>query len=229
MLSAMQILFNDESSSETRRIAVLQLIRRHFELALTITLFAGLLAFTLYLTRQPVMARPNGDALLAGNDRQPLKLPLVKPRILVKKSQRQLLLFSANKLVRTYRIGLGLNPTGDKVRQGDRRTPEGDFYVFTKNEKSAFYLSLGISYPNGPAAERGLRDHLIDRAQYDDIMRALRAKRGPPQKTALGGDIYIHGNGAGSDWTWGCVALADEDVRELFAAVEVGTPVTIEP
>jgi len=140
-----------------------------------------------------------------------------------------MLLFSADKLVRTYRIGLGLSPVGDKVRQGDHRTPEGDFYIFTKNDKSAFYLSLGISYPNTAAAERGLRDRLINKAQYDAIMRALKAKKAPPQNTLLGGDIYIHGRGAGSDWTWGCVALEDEDVRELFNAVTVGTPVRIEP
>jgi lipoprotein-anchoring transpeptidase ErfK/SrfK len=60
-------------------------------------------------------------------------------------------------------------------------------------------------------------------------MSALRAKKGPPQNTLLGGDIYIHGRGAGSDWTWGCVALEDGDVRELFNAVTVGTPVLIEP
>jgi murein L,D-transpeptidase YafK len=161
--------------------------------------------------------------------RQPLQLPLSQPKIVVRKSQRQLLLFSGGKLVRTYRIGLGLSPIGDKVRQGDRRTPEGDFYIFTKNDKSAFYLSLGISYPNAAAAERGLRDHLITKPQYDATMRALKAKRGPPQNTLLGGDIYIHGNGASSDWTWGCVALKNEDVRELFNAVTVGTPVVIQP
>jgi murein L,D-transpeptidase YafK len=140
-----------------------------------------------------------------------------------------LLLFSDDRLVRTYRIGLGLNPSGNKVRQGDRRTPEGDFYIFTKNDRSAFYLSLGISYPNGPAAERGLRDNLINKIQYDAILRALRAKRAPPQNTLLGGDIYIHGNGAGSDWTWGCMALENQDIQELFKAVSLGTPVTIEP
>jgi len=160
---------------------------------------------------------------------QPLQLPLRQPRIVVKKAQRQLLLFSADKLVRTYRIGLGSSPVGDKVRQGDRRTPEGDFYIFTKNDKSAFYLSLGVSYPNATHAERGLRDGLITKAQYDSILRALKAKRGPPQNTRLGGDIYIHGNGAGSDWTWGCAALENENIRELFSAVGVGTPVTIQP
>ena len=161
--------------------------------------------------------------------RQPLSLPLHQPRIVLKKRGRRLLLYSGNELVRTYRVGLGLNPFGDKVREGDRRTPEGDFYIFTKNSKSAFYLSLGLSYPNPAHAQRGLRDGLITKAQYDEIMRALQAKRRPPQNTALGGDIYIHGNGAQSDWTWGCVALENEDIRELFDVAKVGMTVTIEP
>src|SRR5436190_10874154 len=158
---------------------------------------------------------------------EPLKLQ--SPSIVVKKAERKLLLYSGNKLVRTYRVGLGLSPVGDKVRQGDRRTPEGDFYIFTKNDKSAFYLSLGISYPNAAHADRGLRDKLITKAQYDTIIQALNTGKGPTQNTKLGGDIYIHGNGAGSDWTWGCVALENDDIRELFNAVTVGTPVTIKP
>lgn len=156
-------------------------------------------------------------------------LKLTSPRILVKKAERRLLLYDGSKLLKTYRIGLGLSPEGDKVRQGDRRTPEGDFYIFTKNDRSAFYLSLGVSYPNAPHARRGLRDGLISKSQYDAIMRALNLKKTPPQNTALGGDIYIHGHGATSDWTWGCVALENEEIRELFNAVSVGTPVTIQP
>ncbi|MDX6306419.1 MAG: hypothetical protein QOI77_3388 [Blastocatellia bacterium] len=182
------------------------------------------------LSPQPVRAEPRGGPSAAQpEERSARKLPLVNPRIVIKKSQRQLLLFSGDKLLRTYRIGLGSSPVGDKVLQGDRRTPEGDFYIFTKNDKSAYYLSLGVSYPNAAHAERGLRDGLITKGQYDAIMLALKAKKPPPQNTALGGDIYIHGNGAQSDWTWGCAALENDDIRELFAAVTVGTPVTIEP
>jgi murein L,D-transpeptidase YafK len=161
--------------------------------------------------------------------RSALTSPLPKPSIVVKKARRELLLYSNDKLVRTYHVGLGLSPLGDKVRAGDRRTPEGDFYIFTKNNKSAFYLSLGVSYPNAPHAERGLRDSLISRSQYQSIISAAKSKRTPLQNTRLGGDIYIHGNGAQSDWTWGCVALENEDIRELFDAVTVGTPVTIQP
>src|SRR5258708_29148126 len=107
------------------------------------------------LSPQPVRAQQKGGPAAAQPEEpSPLKLPLVKPRIVIKKGQRQLLLFSDDKLLRTYRIGLGSSPVGDKVREGDRRTPEGDFYIFTKNDKSAFYLSLGVSYPNAGDAER---------------------------------------------------------------------------
>src|SRR6185295_3439654 len=143
--------------------------------------------------------------------RTALKLPLKNPKIVVTKSKRRLELYSDGAVVRTYKVGLGLNPVPDKVRQGDRATPEGDFYVFTKNDKSAFYLSLGISYPNIEDAERGLRDKLISRAQHNAIVKAIKRKTTPPQNTALGGDIYIHGNGSSSDWTWGCVALENEE------------------
>ena len=148
---------------------------------------------------------------------------------MVTKSKRRLELYSDGAVVRTYKIGLGLNPVPDKIRRGDHATPEGEFYVFTKNDKSAFYLSLGISYPNIEDAERGLREKMISRTQHDAIVRAIKRKATPPQHTALGGDIYIHGNGSSNDWTWGCVALENEEVKELFAAVPVGTPVTIKP
>ena len=160
---------------------------------------------------------------------EPLKLPLNDPQIVVLKSQRKLELYSAGKLVRSYKVGLGLNPIPDKEREGDRATPEGDFYIFTKNPRSAFHLSLGVSYPNIEDAERGLKSGLITRAQRDTIVRAIKRKQGPPQYTALGGLIYIHGNGASSDWTWGCVALENEDIEELYQAIPVGTPVTIKP
>jgi murein L,D-transpeptidase YafK len=165
----------------------------------------------------------------ARSQRAALKLPLKNPQIVVMKSKRRLELYADGALIRIYKVGLGLNPVPDKTRQGDRATPEGDFYIFTRNDKSAFYLSLGISYPNVEDAERGLRDKLVSQAQHDAIVRAIKRKATPPQNTALGGDIYIHGNGASSDWTWGCVALENEDIRELFDAVPVGTPVTIKP
>ena len=173
----------------------------------------------------------NGTSASMDQDtsRKTFELPIERPRIVVHKAARKLELFSDQTLLRTYRVGLGFTPVADKKREGDGATPEGEFYVFVKNNRSAYYLSLGVSYPNAEDAERGLRDGLISKKQYDAILEAIRKKAGPPQYTKLGGLIYIHGNGAGSDWTWGCVALENEDIKELYDAVSVGTPVTILP
>ncbi|MFL6216199.1 MAG: murein L,D-transpeptidase family protein [Blastocatellia bacterium] len=159
----------------------------------------------------------------------PLRLPLADPHIVVKKGERRLMLFDGDKQVRVYRVGLGFAPTGDKARQGDGRTPEGSFYVCVKNAASKFYLSLGLSYPNKEHAARAWRDGLINRAQYSEIISALDRRQRPPWDTSLGGEIFIHGNGSASDWTWGCVALDDADIKELFEAVPKGATVVIEP
>ena len=158
-----------------------------------------------------------------------LALPVEEPRIVVYKRERKLEFYSDQTLLRTYRIGLGFSPVADKQREGDGATPEGDFYIFVKNNKSTYYLSLGVSYPNAEDAARGLRDGLVTKAQHDRIVEAIRTKVTPPQYTNLGGLIYIHGHGANSDWTWGCVALENADIKELYDAVSVGTPVTIKP
>jgi murein L,D-transpeptidase YafK len=152
-----------------------------------------------------------------------------KPHIVVYKKARKLELYSDKQLVRTYRVGLGFSPVADKQREGDGATPEGEFYVFVKNNKSAYYLSLGISYPNVEDADRGLRDGLINETEHAAILDAIRKKKAPPQYTKLGGLIYIHGNGSSKDWTWGCVALENNEMKELYDVVTVGTPVTMKP
>jgi murein L,D-transpeptidase YafK len=159
---------------------------------------------------------------------RPLKLPLADARIVVQKSARRLTLYAGGERVRVYAAALGFEPSGDKEKQGDGRTPEGTFYVCMKNERSRFYLSLGLSYPNSEDAERGLRDKLITQAQHDRILRAIEQKGKPPWDTPLGGEIFIHGGGTANDWTSGCVALANENIKELFDAVPLGTMVVIE-
>jgi len=152
-----------------------------------------------------------------------------KPRLVIKKSQRKLELFDGEKSIKTYKIALGFAPAGDKEKQSDGKTPEGDFYIFTKNDRSKFYLSLGISYPNIEDAERGLKAKLITKVERDKIIQAIKNKKIPPQNTKLGGEIYLHGGGTAEDWTLGCVALKNEEIRELFDALPIGTRVKIEP
>ena len=154
---------------------------------------------------------------------------LVKPRLVIRKKERSLEVYDGDRLVKTYTVALGFAPEGDKEREGDGKTPEGEFYVFTKNPKSQFHLSLGLSYPSKDAAKRGLTNGLISVAEHDAIVSAINAGKMPPQKTALGGEIYIHGGGSENDWTWGSTALKNEDIEELFRSIEVGTKVEIRP
>ena len=159
----------------------------------------------------------------------PIDSPVSDARIEIDKSDRELLLYSGDEMLRRFPVGLGFNPVDDKVREGDGATPEGEFIVVVKNPQSQFYLSLGINYPNREDAERGLADGLISAEEHRRIVAADSKGTRPPWNTALGGEIFIHGRGSSSDWTLGCVALDDSNMKELFAAVEPGTPVIIRP
>jgi murein L,D-transpeptidase YafK len=136
--------------------------------------------------------------------------------IVIEKRSRRLTLYHIGRPIRSYLVALGGNPVGDKRAAGDRRTPEGLFYIEARNPNSQYHLSLKISYPS--AAQR---------------------ERAAAQGVDPGGNIMIHGlpNGRGSvgayhrtaDWTNGCVALTDEEIEEIWSAVPIGTPVHIKP
>ena len=116
-------------------------------------------------------------------------------------------------VVRYTNIRFGDAPLGHKHFEGDERTPEGDYRISGRNPKSRYHLSLRISYPN--AADR-----------------AYAAARG----RSPGGDIFIHGQPNGRsgppiahDWTDGCIALSNAEIRQLWDVVPDGTPITIRP
>jgi lipoprotein-anchoring transpeptidase ErfK/SrfK len=133
--------------------------------------------------------------------------------IVIAKEAHLLTLFVRGEPVKTYRVDLGFNWIADKAHAGDGATPEGRYRVVSSNAASQFYKALLVDYPNAE-----------DRAEF-----ARARRRGElPSSAAIGGLIEIHGEGGrGRDWTWGCVALANTDMGELFARVTVGTPVTI--
>ncbi len=135
--------------------------------------------------------------------------------IRVVKSERRLDLLRDGEVIRSYRITLGAAPQGHKAQQGDERTPEGAYVIDWRNPNSIAHLSLHISYPNA-----------------DDI--ALAEAQGVPP----GGDIMIHGiaNGWGFlgflhrmwDWTNGCIAVTNAEMREIWSLVPNGTIIVIE-
>ncbi|MBV7296301.1 L,D-transpeptidase family protein [Enterovibrio paralichthyis] len=147
-----------------------------------------------------------GQALAFGHD-----IDLVK----VDKSARKMYLIAGTKVIKRYDIALGANPKGHKLREGDKRTPEGRYTLDFINESSGFYRSIRINYPNA-----------------FDIARAARLGIDP------GGQIMIHGqkNGEGphpsikrgKDWTDGCIAIDNQEMDEFLRLVKVGTPIDIE-
>ena len=129
-------------------------------------------------------------------------------RIEVHKSSRQMFLLNNATVLESYDVALGFAPQGHKTTQGDGRTPEGRYFIDRRNPNSAFYLSIGISYPNEA-----------------DVAQA-RARGVSP-----GGDIFIHGTPNPwrnrGDWTAGCIAVSNREMRHIYAAVREGTVIDI--
>jgi murein L,D-transpeptidase YafK len=131
-------------------------------------------------------------------------------------------------------IALGVRGAGMKLRRGDEITPLGSFKVGWISNESRFHRFIGLNYPNLEYASLAYHDGRIDKTTYQAIRAALREGKRPPQKTALGGYIGIHGTGAGDpyiheniNWTNGCIALTNKQIKRLLAWVKVGTRVEI--
>jgi murein L,D-transpeptidase YafK len=136
--------------------------------------------------------------------------------ILIVKHERKLYLLRDNFPLRIYRVALGLSPTGPKEHQWDFRTPEGSYIIDFRQQHSHYFKALHISYPSPADLKRSSTLH-------------LRA----------GGDIFIHGEPnqptkplsyyKTRDWTNGCIALADEDLQDLWDLTAGQTLVEIVP
>ncbi|MEM7295006.1 MAG: L,D-transpeptidase [Pseudomonadota bacterium] len=131
-------------------------------------------------------------------------------RIVVFKEDRHMQLMHGQEVLRAFDFELGFAPAGDKQVRGDGKTPEGSYTIDRKNPNSAFHLSIGISYPD-----------------EEDIAEAEALGQNP------GGDIFIHGTPWRSrnrdDWTWGCIAVTNREMEDIYAMVNVGTPIDILP
>jgi murein L,D-transpeptidase YafK len=136
--------------------------------------------------------------------------------ILIVKHERKLYLLRDNYPLRSYRIALGLSPTGAKEHQWDFRTPEGSYIIDFRQEHSHYYKALHVSYPSPPDLKRSSALHL-----------------------PAGGSIFIHGEPnrpskpvdyyKTKDWTNGCIALSNEDLQEVWELTAGRTPVEIVP
>ncbi|MEP2642609.1 L,D-transpeptidase family protein [Roseobacter sp.] len=131
--------------------------------------------------------------------------------VVVNKGQRRMHLLHNDTVLKSYDIQLGFAPIGDKEIEGDGKTPEGVYRIDRRNPNSRFHLSLGINYPN-----------------VNDVAAAKALGQSP------GGDIFIHGQKnpfklSSGDWTWGCIAVTNEEIEEIYAMVANDTLIAINP
>lgn len=150
-------------------------------------------------------------------------------KIKIYKAKKSLEVWEDNTLTHHYTIGVGKNEEGHKESEGDFRTPIGEYKVVVKNPQSKYHLSLGLNYPNKHDAKLGLDAGRIDQETYKLICDAHDNDQIPPWKTALGGEIFIHGDYQNRQWSEGCIRMTDDDVTELYNMTDLNTPVTIYP
>jgi murein L,D-transpeptidase YafK len=137
-------------------------------------------------------------------------------RVVVRKAERRLLLMRGERILRSFDVALGLSPTGHKKREGDFRTPEGNYLLAGRNPNSDFFLAIQVDYP-GP----------------DDLRRASEDGVDP------GGQIMIHGQPnrpsrpleyyQSRDWTNGCIAVSNADMVDIWLMTPDNTPIQILP
>lgn len=137
-------------------------------------------------------------------------------RLVVVKAERKLYLLKEGEVLRSFDIALGLIPEGPKQREGDFRTPEGNYHLSGRNRNSDYFLSIQISYPDAR-----------------DVARARAADVDP------GGQIMIHGRPNEPrysesryrtwDWTDGCIAVSNSDMVDIWLMTDEATPIEIRP
>jgi murein L,D-transpeptidase YafK len=158
-------------------------------------------------------------------------------RLEISKSDKQLTVKKGDETIKSFYIALGKGGKGTKQRLGDKKTPVGDYKITDFKADSKFHYFMQIDYPNMLDAWYGYKNKIISGKEFKKIAFAVRDKHRPPQNTALGGYIGIHGLGESTaerrkihesfDWTEGCIALKNAEITALRQYVSIGTRVLI--
>jgi hypothetical protein len=135
-------------------------------------------------------------------------------KVVVIKHERVLRLLRRGRVIAEYPIKLGLNPYGHKQREGDFRTPEGNYELVLRNPKSEFFLSIRISYPN--------REDVAVAHESGFEPGGLIMIHGQPNEPKRPSEYY-----ATRDWTDGCIALSNADMVDVWLRTTAGIPIEI--
>ncbi len=173
-----------------------------FIILLVIIIITGIF---IYKNKYPSKTRSHINFLPAGT---------TGDSIVVFKEQHRMVVYYRSKELKSYSISLGKNPVGQKQMEGDKKTPEGLYKISGRNPNSKFHLSLRISYPDKKDIENA---KLNGYEPGGDIMI-----HGLPNNMSLLEDYYLN-----TDWTDGCIAVANEEIEELWNVIPDNTPIFI--
>ena len=140
--------------------------------------------------------------------------------ILVEKSKHRLTVFSDREPIKSYPVVFGGSPEGDKLREGDQKTPEGLYFIRDLYPHVGWSKFIWLDYPRPESWREHFQAKLSGQLDW---------------KHSIGGEIGIHGVPQGADsiiearsnWTLGCVSLTNKDVDEIYEVVKAGTLVEI--
>ena len=124
-----------------------------------------------------------------------------QPRLLINKSRYILSVLDGQRVLKRYAVAMGSQPLKRKLQFDRASTPEGRYRIVNLQPEATYYKALDIDYPN----EADIARHELLAPQSD-----------------IGGEIQIHGMGIERNWTWGCVALRNQDIAEIFRHPEIG-------
>jgi murein L,D-transpeptidase YafK len=148
-------------------------------------------------------------------DRSPASTD-VADRVILIKNRRVLLLIENGEILRAYKVALGKQPLGPKIKEGDKRTPEGTYILDSRKPQSKFYRGLHVSYPSEADSANARKLGVLPGG--DIMLHGLSALREPLGK--------FHRR---YDWTDGCIAVTNTEIEEIWKLVPDGTPIEIRP
>ncbi|PCJ31014.1 MAG: L,D-transpeptidase [Gammaproteobacteria bacterium] len=157
--------------------------------------------------------------------------------LLILRSKHQLIVKKEGVVLQTFKVAFGSGGKKAKLRSGDHTTPKGSYKISDVRTSDRFHLFIQLNYPNVNDATRALKEKLIDRDEFRAIIAAHHNGKLPPQNTALGGAIGIHGIGHETqdkieihqiaDWTKGCIAMRNHEIEVLSRYIDTNTQIHI--
>lgn len=142
--------------------------------------------------------------------------------IIIDKSDYELQVYDEEGWYATYPIVFGSKDLSDKMREGDKKTPNGTFTVILKKHHPKWGPELLLDYPTVESVQR-----------FND----RKIKGILPKNAKIGDGIAIHATRPDEEWTidkfynWtdGCISVKYTEMVDLFSYIPVGTKVTIQP